>query len=63
MPRKIFKEEHHIFRESFKKFLEREVVPFIEKLEHEGIMPKSVWKKMGENGFLCVQLHTNSPLS
>ncbi|MDQ5987561.1 MAG: Acyl-CoA dehydrogenase [Syntrophus sp. SKADARSKE-3] len=53
MPRQLFKEEHQIFRESFKKFLEKEVVPFIEKWEHDGIVPKSVWKKMGENGFLC----------
>ncbi|MDD5171397.1 MAG: acyl-CoA dehydrogenase family protein, partial [Syntrophales bacterium] len=53
MSRKLFKEEHQIFRESFRKFLEKEVVPFIEKWEHEGIVPRDVWKKMGENGFLC----------
>jgi len=53
MPRKIFKEEHQMFRDSFRKFLDKEVVPFIEKWEYEGIVPKSVWKKMGENGFLC----------
>jgi len=53
MTRKIFKEEHQIFRDSFRKFLEKEVIPFIEKWEHEGIIPKVVWKKMGENGFLC----------
>ena len=53
MPRKIFIQEHHIFRESFRKFLEKEVVPFLEKWEHDGIVPKNVWRKMGENGFLC----------
>ncbi len=53
MARKIFIQEHHIFRESFRKFLEKEVVPFLEKWEHDGIVPKDIWRKMGENGFLC----------
>jgi len=53
MPRKLFTQEHHIFRESFRKFMEKEVVPFIEKWEHDGIVPKDVWRKMGENGYLC----------
>ena len=53
MPRKLFTQEHHIFRESFRKFLGKEVVPFLEKWEHDGIVPKDIWRKMGENGFLC----------
>ena len=53
MPRNLFKEEHQIFRESFRKFLDKEVVPFIETWEHDGIVPKSVWRKMGADGFLC----------
>lgn len=53
MKRKLFNQEHQIFRESFRKFVEKEVVPFIEKWEHDGIVPRDVWKKMGANGFLC----------
>ena len=53
MPRKLFTQEHHIFRESFRKFLGKEVVPFLEKWEQDGIVPKDIWRKMGENGFLC----------
>ena len=53
MQRKIFKEEHLIFQQSFRKFVEKELVPHVEQWEHDGIVPKSVWKKMGENGFLC----------
>ncbi len=53
MPRKLFTQEHQIFRESFRKFLEKEVTPFLDKWEHEKIVPKDVWMKMGENGFLC----------
>lgn len=53
MARKLFTEEHQIFRESFRKFLEKEVIPFLDKWEHDKIVPKDVWMKMGESGFLC----------
>lgn len=53
MERKIFKEEHIIFQDSLRKFLDREIVPDFEQWEKEGIVPRSAWKKMGDNGFLC----------
>lgn len=53
MGRKIFGEEHRIFREAFKKFLVKEVTPFLEKWEENGIVPREIWKTMGKNGFLC----------
>ena len=53
MRRGLFKEEHDIFRDAFKKFIHKEVTPFIEQWEEDGIIPKEMWKKMGENGFLC----------
>jgi acyl-CoA dehydrogenase len=53
MKRKIFKEEHLIFQQSFRKFAEKELVPFVEQWEHDGIVPKSLFKKMGDNGYLC----------
>ena len=42
-----FKEEHNLFRESLREFLEREVRPNINAWEKEGRIPKSIWKKMG----------------
>ena len=45
--------EHNIFRESIRKFLDKEIVPHVEEWEEAGIVPRSVWKKMGEQGFLC----------
>lgn len=51
-----YSEEHKIFRDSLKKFLEKEVVPHIEEWEEAGIVPRSVWKKMGEQGFLCTSV-------
>ncbi len=49
-----YAEEHKIFRESLRRFLEKEVVPHIEEWEEAGITPRSAWKKMGEQGFLCM---------
>ena len=51
-----YSEEHKIFRDSLRKFLEKEVVPHIEEWEEAGIVPRSVWKKMGEQGFLCTSV-------
>ena len=51
-----YSEEHKIFRDSLKKFLDKEVVPHIEEWEEAGIVPRSVWKKMGEQGFLCTSV-------
>jgi acyl-CoA dehydrogenase len=51
-----YSEEHRIFRESVRRFLEKEVTPFIDEWEEAGIVPKSVWKKMGQQGFLCMDV-------
>lgn len=53
MERTLFKEEHEIFREAFRKFLEKEVIPHHERWEEEGVVPRSLWRKAGEQGFLC----------
>ena len=47
-----FNEEHNLFRESLSEFLNREVSPNIEVWEKDGKIPKSIWKKMGDMGFL-----------
>ena len=47
-----YTDEHKIFRNSLRKFLDKEVVPRIEEWEEAGIIPKSVWKQMGDQGFL-----------
>lgn len=49
-------EEHHLFRKSFRKFLEKEAYPFYEQWEENRIIPRTFWEKMGEQGFLCPDL-------
>ena len=56
MKRRIFSEEHDIFREAFRKFLEKEVVPYHEQWEKDGIVPRELYKKAGDQGFLCTWL-------
>jgi acyl-CoA dehydrogenase len=51
--RNLFREEHELFRKSFRQFLEREVVPNQERWREAGIVDRDAWKKAGENGFLC----------
>jgi acyl-CoA dehydrogenase len=46
-----FTEEHNAFRKSFKEFLQKEVVPHIEKWEKEGAIERFIWKKVGEMGY------------
>ena len=46
-----FTEEHHVFRASFKEFLQKEVVPHIEKWEKTGTIERFIWKKFGEMGY------------
>ena len=50
-----FTEEHDAFRASFKAFLQKEVVPFIDKWEKTGTIERFIWKKFGEMGYfgLC----------
>ena len=51
--RTIFREEHHIFRETVRRFIEREIVPFHAQWEKDGIVPRELWLKAGAAGLLC----------
>ncbi len=51
-----YTEEHRIFRQTVRKFCEKEITPYVDEWEEAGIVPKSIWKKMGEQGFLCMQV-------
>jgi acyl-CoA dehydrogenase len=48
----VFSQEHEIFRESVRKFFEAEVNPHYEEWEKAGIVPREIWKKCGDMGFL-----------
>ncbi len=54
MQRSLFEEEHEMFRQSFRSFLDREVVPHFEKWEQDGITPREMVLSAGAAGFLCM---------
>ena len=47
-------EEHNLFREGFRNFLQQEVVPHIEKWEKEGTIERFIWEKFGEMGYFGI---------
>lgn len=49
-----FTEEHHLFRKSLQDFLQKEVVPHIEKWEKSGTIERFIWEKFGEMGYFGV---------
>ena len=51
-----FTEEHELFRATFRKWLEKEVVPHHDQWEKEGKIPRDLWRSAGEQGFLCPSL-------
>jgi len=56
IPRTIFDEYHEIFRASLKRFIAEEILPNYADWEKVGIAPRSIWKKAGDQGFLCTNV-------
>lgn len=52
--RTIFNDEHRAVRDSFRRFLEREIVPHYAKWERDGIIPHDVFESVGAGGFMCL---------
>jgi len=50
-----FSEEHDMFREQLRRFIEAEIVPNGEKWEEAGTTPREVLCRMGELGFLGIR--------
>jgi acyl-CoA dehydrogenase len=54
--RTLFSPEHEAFRDSFRRFIDKEVVPFHDAWEEQGYVARDVWNKAGDNGFLCTSM-------
>jgi len=52
MRRHLFEDEHEAFRDSFRRFLEKEVAPHHEQWERDGIVPHEVFAAAGAGGFV-----------
>ena len=53
LKRTVFESEHEMFRDSFRKFLQEEAVPHHAQWEKDGQVSRELWKKAGDNGYLC----------
>ena len=50
--RRIFDENHDMFRDTVRKFVQEDVVPYHDEWEKEGQVSKECWTKAGEYGML-----------
>ncbi|WLQ14189.1 acyl-CoA dehydrogenase family protein [Hahella aquimaris] len=53
IPRALFDSDLEQFRDSFRKFLEKEATPFHLQWEKDGQVDRGLWNKAGEMGYLC----------
>lgn len=53
MRRPIFSEEHEFFRDTVRRFFEREFLPHYRDWDAAGEVPRAAWRAMGDKGFLC----------
>jgi acyl-CoA dehydrogenase len=51
--RELFNEEHEAFRDTVRRFVEKEIAPHHAEWEEDGVVPRKLWLKAGEAGMLC----------
>ena len=54
MKRLIFDEDHEMFRDSVRRFMQTEVAPNVEQWRKQGKCDPQVFRKAGEQGLLCM---------
>ena len=54
--RTLFSSDHEAFRDSFTRFIDKEIAPFHAQWEDQGYVDRAVWNKAGDNGFLCMTM-------
>jgi alkylation response protein AidB-like acyl-CoA dehydrogenase len=56
MQRTLFLEEHRLFRDSYRHFVEKEIVPHYAQWEKDGHVARELWLKAGQQGFLGINV-------
>ncbi|MGI8330757.1 acyl-CoA dehydrogenase family protein [Actinomadura scrupuli] len=56
MAREIFTEEHEAFRDMVRSFIAKEITPFHEQWEKDGIVSRDVWLAAGRQGLLGIDI-------
>ncbi len=58
MRRRLFEDEHELFRDSVRAFFNKEVAPHHEQWERDGIVPRSLFEAAGDLGILGMAIPT-----
>lgn len=53
-PRTLFEQEHEIFRDTFRRFVQKEIAPHAERWREQGYVDREAFRKAGEHGFLLM---------
>ncbi|HEU4735199.1 MAG TPA: acyl-CoA dehydrogenase family protein [Kofleriaceae bacterium] len=56
MDRTLFDADHETFRQTFRQFVDRDIRPHQERWREHGQVDREVWRKAGQQGFLCTWL-------
>jgi glutaryl-CoA dehydrogenase len=56
LARTLFTDEHNRFRQTVRRFMEKEVVPYYAQWEKDGCVSREVWRKAGELGLLGINI-------
>ena len=56
MPHSPFTAEHEMLRRALRGFVDKEVVPHVDAWEATGQIPKTFWRRLGELGFLGLDI-------
>ena len=51
-----FTAEHHIFRDTLRAFIQKEITPYIDDWENRGEIDRNIWKKMGDMGLMGLNM-------
>ncbi len=51
--RTIFEEDHKLYRRATREFIDKEIVPYHERWEVEGVVSRECWLAAGAGGHLC----------
>jgi acyl-CoA dehydrogenase len=55
MPLSMFTDEHEMLRRTVRAFVEKEVAPHVDAWEEAGRLPRELWRRLGELGFLGLE--------
>ena len=56
IPRTVYSDEHLMFQENFRRFVEKEITPHHDRWEEAQQVDRDLWTRAGAQGFLCTAM-------